>query len=80
MHVKNVSLNTNAAAAARAADGQVGAGSTPYDYVTLSFSVSGTYDIFRTFLADLESSLRLVDVTSIAFSATPTGIYEYTIA
>jgi Tfp pilus assembly protein PilO len=79
MHVRNVSLNSNASAASRAAGGQVGPGDARYDFVTLSFVVSGNYDTFRAFLADLESSLRLVDISSISFAATPTGIYEYTV-
>lgn len=79
MHVRNVSLDANASQASRTAQGQVGPGDARYDYVTLSFTVSGTYDTFRAFLADLESSLRLVDVSGISFSSTPTGLYEYTV-
>lgn len=79
MHLRNVSLNSNASAAARTAGGQIGEGNAHYDYVTLSFSVSANYDTFRAFLADLESSLRLVDVETVSFSSTPTGIYDYTI-
>lgn len=79
MHVRNVSLNSGASAASRAAGGQLGPGDARYDYVTLSFTVSGTYDTFRAFLSDLESSLRLVDVSSISFAATQTGVYEYSL-
>lgn len=80
MHIRNVSLNSGASASSRAAVGEIGPGDARYDYVTLSFSVSGTYDTFRAFLADLESSLRLVDVTSVSFSSTQTGIYDYALA
>lgn len=79
MHARNVSLNANASQASRVAGGQVGPGDARYDYMTLSFSVNGTYDTFLAFLADLESSLRLVDIDSISFSSTPTGVYEYSV-
>lgn len=79
MHVRSVSLNANASQASRTAAGEIGPGDARHDYVTLSFSVNGTYDTFRAFLADLESSLRLVDIDSLSFSSTPTGIYEYAI-
>ncbi len=37
--------------------------------VGLKFNVSGSYDNFRAFLKDLESSLRLVNVTAVTFKA-----------
>lgn len=45
--------------------------------VTISFSVSATYDIFRSFVNDLEKSLRLVDISSIALKTSDKGVYEY---
>lgn len=77
MRIRNVALETNESRAAR---GQVGAGESRYDSLILSFSVTGSYDTFRAFLGDLEQSLRLVDVTSVTFSATPTGVYDYSVA
>lgn len=40
-----------------------------YDSVKLSFSVTGSYGNFIGFLKELESSLRLVDITSLSFMA-----------
>lgn len=40
----------------------------------LGFSVTSTYSNFIHFLKDLESNLRLVDVSSIQFSATSVGV------
>ncbi|MEK7613636.1 MAG: type 4a pilus biogenesis protein PilO [Patescibacteria group bacterium] len=77
MRVRNVALETNESRAAR---GQVGAEESRFDSLILSFSVTGNYDTFRAFLADLEQSLRLVDVNSISFSATPSGIYDYAVS
>jgi len=43
----------------------------PKDYGTfnLSFSTSGTYDNFINFTKDLESNLRLVDISTVTFSS-----------
>ncbi len=77
MRIRDVELETNESRAAR---GQVGSDENRYDSLILSFSVTGTYDTFRAFLGDLEESLRLVDVTSISFTATQTGVYDYSVA
>lgn len=41
----------------------------PYGSFSVSFTVQGPYDQFLQFLKTLESSLRIVDVTSITFSS-----------
>lgn len=45
----------------------------PKDYgiFDLEFSTSGTYDNFISFTKDLESNLRIVDMSSISFLSTP---------
>ncbi|MDE2188768.1 MAG: hypothetical protein KGJ35_03525 [Patescibacteria group bacterium] len=45
--------------------------------VSVSFSVSTTYDNFISFLQDLERSLRILDITSITLSASDNGVYTY---
>ena len=40
----------------------------PYQTVLFNFSVDMDYKIFLAFIADLEQSLRLMDVSSISFS------------
>lgn len=50
-----------------------------YRTVTLQFSVSGTYQELQAFLRDMENSLRLLDVTSISFSAGEGSVYDYRI-
>jgi Tfp pilus assembly protein PilO len=69
--------------------GGAAAKAPPKDYgiFDLEFSTSGTYDNFINFTKDLESNLRIVDVSSIAFSSdaniggsskiVPTDIYKY---
>lgn len=40
-----------------------------YSTLEIGFSVEGTYDDFRAFLEDLERSLVLMEVTSVAFGS-----------
>lgn len=40
----------------------------PYGEFTISFQTTGQYQNFLTFLTDLESNLRLVDVTKVEFA------------
>jgi len=47
--------------------------------VSLSFSVSGDYNRFQSFLSDLSRSLRLVDVSVTGFNSNDKGIYDYNI-
>lgn len=56
---------------------ELGPDTNAHGSVVLSFSVTGTYDTFRSFLGDLEKSLRLVDVVGLTFAATPTGVYDF---
>jgi Tfp pilus assembly protein PilO len=75
MRVKNVTTDDDNS---RAAQGELGPDESAYESVILSFTVTGTYDTFRQFLADLEKSLRLVDVVGLDFNANDTGIYDFT--
>ncbi|OHA57812.1 MAG: hypothetical protein A2114_00910 [Candidatus Vogelbacteria bacterium GWA1_51_14] len=47
--------------------------------VDIAFTVTGPYDVFRDFLGDLASSLRLVDVKAVSFKAVPEGDYQYSV-
>jgi Tfp pilus assembly protein PilO len=52
---------------------------TPVGSVTLTITVPATYEDFLTFLADLEHSLRVVDVEKISFTAGDTTTSDYSI-
>lgn len=45
--------------------------------VTLGFSVSARYETFKQFMRDLESSLRLVDVTDLSIKSTDKDFYDF---
>jgi Tfp pilus assembly protein PilO len=47
--------------------------------VGLSFSVTASYDKFQEFLADLEKSLRLVEITGLAVTGNNTGLYDFSV-
>lgn len=55
-------------------------GSKPYDRITVSFSFISTYDNFRKFMADIEKSLRIIDIKSVSFQTTESGIYEFQVS
>jgi Tfp pilus assembly protein PilO len=76
MRVRDVQIEADNG---RQVQGQIGPNEGLYESVVLSFSVAGTYDTFRSFLTDIERSLRVVDVVGLSFRANETGIYDYTI-
>lgn len=77
MRTRNVQLQS---AEDRASAGQVGQDERAYQSIVMSFSVSGSYDNFRAFIADLERSLRLVDVVHIGFAPSGSGVYDYSVS
>jgi Tfp pilus assembly protein PilO len=50
-----------------------------YGTLLVKFSVNATYDNFLIFLKDLESNLRILDITDISFSSTDVGFYDFNI-
>lgn len=73
--IKNPQINQGSSAS-----GVVkGADSSKYGSITMSFNVTGTYDQFLTFLQDLETYVRLVDITGLSFTSTRDGRYTYNI-
>ncbi len=74
MRIRNTKVNE---VSARAGSSIVGPDSKKYGVISLSFSVTSTYENFISFLKDLESSVRLVDVTNLSFSSNPVGRYDF---
>lgn len=50
-----------------------------YGTVNLSFSVTTSYENFLGFMRDLESSLRIMDVSKLTVNATKSGAYEFSV-
>lgn len=59
--ISDTRSNRNAAA--------IGSSGSSVGSVSVSFSVTATYDVFQAFLRDLEHSLRIVDVERLTFTA-----------
>lgn len=51
--------------------------SNTFSSIDLSFTVSSSYDNFVQFIADLEQSLRIVDLSSLTFEATDDDFSDY---
>ena len=48
-----------------------------FDTVTLSFNVTTDYKTFMELLNDLETSLRIIDISKITLTANDTNLYDY---
>ena len=48
-----------------------------YEKATISFSFISNYENFMSMLTDLEKSLRIMNVKSVTFKITETGLYEF---
>jgi len=77
---------TNVAPTQGAVKGSANDQTNKKDYGTwdLEFSTQGTYNNFINFVKDLESNLRIVDISAIQFSSpttvgsnTPSNVYKY---
>jgi len=64
--LRNITLTDDPA---RVAQQSIGPSEKKYSKVGLRFAVNGSYESFRSFLEDLERSLRLVDVDTLGFTA-----------
>jgi Tfp pilus assembly protein PilO len=47
--------------------------------VSISFSVSTTYQNFIAFMQDIERSLRILDISSVSLNSNDGGIYDYNV-
>lgn len=74
MRIRNTKINE---VSARSGSSAVGPDSKRYGIISLTFSVTSSYENFLVFLKDLESSVRLVDVTNLSFSSNPAGRYDF---
>lgn len=78
MTLKNISLDKPDTAAASETSRELGPLTERFKAVGLKFSVEGSYDNFRSFVRDLEQSLRLVNIDTISFSSSE-EVYGYSI-
>ncbi len=79
MRVRNVAIEKQEVKKKTTRTQAVGPDERSYESMVLSFTVTGDYSTFRSFLKDLEQSLRLVDVESVGFATSENGLYDVTI-
>jgi Tfp pilus assembly protein PilO len=65
MALQNVILSNPRDETESGAVSAIGAGRQKYSSLTLKFTTFGSYENFRAFMHDLESSLRIVDLVSL---------------
>ncbi len=49
------------------------------EHLDIKFGVSGNYESLKLFLADLGRSLRIVDITDLAFTSRDSDVYDFSI-
>jgi hypothetical protein len=76
MRVNNISVQNEDNSAGDRAVARKG---QEFGTITLTFSVRADYPTFIQFLRDLESALRLVDVTAVSVDQTDQTLYSYTL-
>ena len=65
----STTANTGVSSAVVQGGGVVNQGPSDYGVFDLEFTTSGSYDNFLKFTKDLESNLRIVDISSVGFSS-----------
>ncbi len=79
--LKNISTNAHEGSAANstAPTTQNTSNNTLSGTVGVSFGFSASYQNFLAFLGDIQSSLRILDITNLTVTANDTGTYDYSV-
>ncbi|MSR70440.1 hypothetical protein EXS62_00085 [Candidatus Kaiserbacteria bacterium] len=77
--LKNVALGTLSDSKAARSASAVGASGDATGSVSVGFSVTTTYENFLLFLADLEHSLRILDVEKVSLKPSGTSNYDMSV-
>lgn len=80
LHVQNVSVKSPQTGKSDRSQLAVGDSNDAVGSVEFSFGVTATYGDFLRFLKDLEKSVRIVDVRTIAFSAGRGELMDFSIS
>lgn len=79
MAIQNVVVSSNQTQSTQTSTlGSVSSSKQKYDSLTVKFSTQASYETFRQFLNDLETSLRIVDLVSLSITRSDNGqLYSY---
>jgi len=80
MAIKNVKVSTGSQNDDPATAKKIATLDPRLGAMILSFSVTGTYDAYKKLIADLAASLRIIDISSVAFATEDKGIYTYNLS
>ncbi|MEK7150498.1 MAG: type 4a pilus biogenesis protein PilO, partial [Patescibacteria group bacterium] len=72
--IKNIKVNNESDASS---GGKLGPNNSPFGTFAMKFNIVASYDSFRSFINDLQESLRIVDISNVSFEATESGYYDY---
>jgi Tfp pilus assembly protein PilO len=75
--LQGLSTSAGANTAGSAGNSGTNPSSDTVNPVSISFSFSSSYANFLSFMKDIESSLRILDISSMSVTANPTGTYNY---
>ncbi len=79
LFLKNIRTSSPTTQTGATAGSAINDSSSKYGTVTLSFSVTTTYEKFLDFLRDIEASLRIMDVSKLSIATNSTGTYDFTL-
>lgn len=74
--IKNIKVNNESGVSS---DGKLGPDKSLFGTFSMKFKILAKYDEFRSFINDLQESLRIVDISDISFESTENGYYDYEI-
>lgn len=78
--IKNVAVQSEEKAKQPQERIVIGADQSPYGSVVLTFTTVMSYSDFVSFLRDLETSLRLVDIVGLSFTSAKGDLYDFTVS
>jgi len=80
MSIKNVKVSTGAQGEDPSNSKTISTLDPRLGAMVLSFSVTGTYEAYKKLVADLASSLRIIDISSVSFATDDKGVYTYNLS
>ncbi len=78
LSISSIDVGADTPSAAAAQKG-LPIGSGPVGSITILVNATGTYSAFHSFLVGVESSVRLLDVSTLSVKGSDTGVYSYQI-
>lgn len=72
LNIRNIDIGDNIGS-----QDVLGPDNNPYGTLIFKFNIIAPYDKFKSFIKDLEESLRVIDVVGISFDSMEAGYYDY---